>query len=215
MNKARLDALSDGIFAIIMTLLIIEIKVPEIHHATDSEILNRLGDLTPLFIGYILSFSLLYTLWRAHSFIVSYFAQNITVTTANLNALFLLFVCLIPFSAHFLGEYYYLQTCVILYSLNVILASASLFWLRNYIINSPDVKNPEISQLMKRNSNIRMLVPIVSAIIAIAISFFNTSLALFLLVFPIIFNSIPGGIDAIESLINRFKSGHKNKGDVM
>ena len=60
MNKNRLDALADGIFAIVMTILVFEIKVPLLPYGyTDIALLNSLIKVYPLFLSYLLSFSLL------------------------------------------------------------------------------------------------------------------------------------------------------------
>jgi uncharacterized membrane protein len=63
MNHARLDQLSDGIFAIVMTILVFEIRVPELSGTVDNQTLfNSLVNLLPIFISYLLGFSLLFIL---------------------------------------------------------------------------------------------------------------------------------------------------------
>ena len=72
--------------------------------ATDSELLNAVLALWPVFMSMVISYALLFTYWRAHHFIASVYAKNITVELANINGLFFLLITLVPFAARFLGE---------------------------------------------------------------------------------------------------------------
>jgi uncharacterized membrane protein len=93
-----------GIFAIVMTILVFEIRVPELQsNATSWDIALALRNATPLFLSYMLSFAVLFTYWRAHHFITSVYAKNIDIRLTNINAVFFFFVALIPFSSHLLG----------------------------------------------------------------------------------------------------------------
>src|SRR3989344_2871460 len=106
MSHARLDQLSDGIFAIVMTILVFEIKVPTIWGPLDNMGLwLEIKHLLPLFLTYILSFTLLFTYWRAHHFFVSVYAKNIDSMLTNINALFFMLISLVPFSASILGQF--------------------------------------------------------------------------------------------------------------
>ena len=72
MKLSRIDGLADGIFAIVMTLLIIEIRVPEFEKPIgNGELWHSLQELSHLFLSYILSFALLFTYWRAHHYVIS------------------------------------------------------------------------------------------------------------------------------------------------
>src|SRR3989344_3222672 len=100
MSHTRLDQLSDGIFAIVMTILVFEIKVPEIWGPIDnSGLWTEIKLLLPLFLSYVLSFALLFTYWRAHHFFISIYAKNVDSVLTNINALFFMLVSLVPFSS--------------------------------------------------------------------------------------------------------------------
>jgi len=72
MKQSRLEALTDGVFAIVMTLLVLDIRVPDIQGiVTDGTLLSALVDITPLLLSYLVSFALLFSYWRAHHFIIS------------------------------------------------------------------------------------------------------------------------------------------------
>ncbi len=80
MKQTRLDALSDGIFAIVMSILVFEIRIPYFSGSlADKQIFDLLISILPLLINYILSFSLLFTYWRSNHFIASVLAKNIDV----------------------------------------------------------------------------------------------------------------------------------------
>lgn len=134
MNKQRLEALSEGIFAIVMTLLVIEIRVPEIHHTiTNKELSEAVFELTPIFLSYILSLFVLVTFWRAHLYMISYISKEIDNHVLNINILFFMLIGLILFSSHLLGSYPYNQFAIIWYGINISLISLTLFGLRTYL----------------------------------------------------------------------------------
>src|SRR6185312_3905150 len=99
MNHQRLHSLSDGIFAIAMTLLVFDIHVPIIKVINTHNLLASLKDLLPIFLSFILSFAILYTYWQGHTYVISHLAKSIDGTLSNINALFLFFVVMIPFSS--------------------------------------------------------------------------------------------------------------------
>ena len=192
MKASRLDNLADGIFAIVMTLLVLQIRVPEIiGRVTNEKVWDSLLEIKPLFFSYLLSFALLFTYWRAHHYFTSVYAKNIDIRLTNINALFLALVALVPFSAQLLGTYSHTQIAISLYGLHVILLGATLWWMRDYIIKSKYIENSEISERDLRHSTLRLAVPIICSVLAILISFINPTLSLALYTFAIIFNLLP------------------------
>jgi uncharacterized membrane protein len=102
----RMILFSDAVFAIAITLLVIEIKVPELHggHVTDKALLHELWKLFPKFMGFIVSFLLIGVYWRVHHRMFG-FVTNYTPKLLSLNLLFLFFIALMPFSTGFYSEY--------------------------------------------------------------------------------------------------------------
>src|SRR5690242_3731667 len=106
----RMILFSDAVFAIAITLLVIEIKIPdkelmkEHGDLSDQRLLNALSDLVPKFVGYLISFCLIGLYWSIHhrmfGFVTSYDRKLLF-----LNLLFLFFVALMPFSTGFYSEY--------------------------------------------------------------------------------------------------------------
>ena len=202
MSHTRLDQLSDGIFAIVMTILVFEIKVPIIWGPTNNfELWFEIEKLFPLFLSYILSFALLFTYWRAHHFFISIYAKNVDSMLTNINALFFMLVSLVPFSSRLLGEFADNELSVIIFGAHIILIGLSLYWMRRYVLYSDHIKNPEISKKEIRGSTIRTLVPVVFAIIAITISFWSITTSLTLLTLAVIFNLSSYSTQLFENII--------------
>lgn len=200
MKQQRLNGLADGIFSIVMTLLVIELKVPifKSGHPTDVMLINSLVDMSNLFMSLVLSFALLFTYWRAHHFIVSVYAKNLTVGLANINALFFFFITLVPFAAHFLGEYPYSQIAVTLYGVTVIAIGLSLFYMRQHIERDPKIETSIITKADRRSGYIRILFPVFSAAVAILLSYWNTTFSMALFTLAIIFNLLPASSNTIH-----------------
>ncbi len=204
MSHTRLDQLSDGIFAIVMTILVFEIKVPEIWGGIDNAGLwLEIKHTLPLFLSYILSFALLFTYWRAHHFFISVYAKNVDSLLININALFFMLVSLIPFSSRLLGSFSGNELSIIIFSVHVILIGLSLYWMRRYVLYSPHIKNPEISKREIRGSTIRILVPVFFAIVAIPLSFWSIEVSLGLFTLLIIFNLSSLSTRVVENFMKK------------
>ncbi|MFA5932124.1 MAG: TMEM175 family protein [Candidatus Paceibacterota bacterium] len=189
MSHNRLEQLSDGIFAIVMTVLVFQIKLPTIWGPIDNYGLwLEIKKLLPLMLSYVLSFSLLFTYWRAHHFFVSIYAKNIDSRLTNINALFFMLISLVPFSASVLGSFSSNELSIILFAIHIMLIGLTLYWMRRYVLFSEHIKNPEITKREIRGSTIRTLVPVVFALIAIPLSFYNIKLSLVLFTLAVIFN---------------------------
>lgn len=205
MSHTRLDQLSDGIFSIVMTILVFDIKVPILYGSPDNMSLwIQIKQLLPLFLSYVLSFSLLFTYWRAHHFFVSIYAKNVDSLLTNINALFFMLISLVPFSASILGQFYKNELAVVIFSIHTILIGLTLYWMRRYVLFSAHIQNPEISKREIRGSTIRTLVPVVFAIIAILLSFWSIKISLTLLTLTVIFNLSSYSTRLFENFLKLF-----------
>jgi uncharacterized membrane protein len=166
-------------------------------------------ELTPLFISFILSFTVLATLWRAHVFMISYYAKSIDAHMVNINIVFFIFVALLPFSAHLLGEYNYTQFAIIFYGINISLLSLTLYGLRRYMIVSGNIDKEKFYTPDRKYSRIRVLLPLLCSMIAIPLSFWSTKISIIMYTFVVIFNFFPGGIVFIENLFKKISSQNK------
>jgi uncharacterized membrane protein len=207
MKQSRLDQLSDGIFAIVMTILVFDIRVPVyMGLATEQTLINSLVTIYPLLISYLLSFSLLFTYWRSHHIIASVLAKNIDVQFTNLSGIFLFLIALVPFSSRFLGEYFYSKTAIIFFAINIILISLSLFKMRRYAIKSESIENTPFTETQNEHANMHILFPLYSAVLAIIVSFYSTNIAILLFTIAILFNLYKNGTRYVFFFIDFFRN---------
>lgn len=205
MYKPRLDQLADGIFAIVMTLLVIDFQIPElVGFVSDGVLLDNLTHLVPVLLAYILSFLVLSTYWIAHHYLVSLIALNLNRTLTYLNIPFLMFVALVPFSAKLIGVYYYSQVAIWVYGLNVVLIGLALAVISHYIINSKEIRiSKDFSREDLFTANLRILFPPFAALIAIAMSFINPLFSILLFLLSVLINLIPGGLRIFVHTFNK------------
>ena len=200
MKHDRLHALTDGIFAIVMTLLVLELRVPVIEHASNKQLLDVLVKDKAVFVSYPISFTLLFIYWRAHNFIISTMAKNLDVNIVNLNMLFLLLVGIVPFTTHFMGSYSNTQVGITIYALNIVFIGLNLAAMRAYVDKSPNIESEERTAEQRQTAYIRLFTPIVCSALAIPASFFSTSLALGILLFAVVFNLFNNAADMIRKV---------------
>ena len=200
----RLDQLADGIFAIVMTLLAFELKVPFVAFSTDENLWRALSQMSGIFLTFILSFSLLFTYWRAHHFIVSVYAKSLTVGLINYNALFFFLVILVPFATEFLGIYNHSFVGVLVYGTDIILIGTVLYFMRRYIERNPSIENPPLHRDEIISGYVRILFPIFSSVVAIFISLYNPTISIILFTLAIVFNLFPASTRWIHSMIRDF-----------
>ena len=161
----RLILFSDAVFAIAITLLVIEIKIPEIHEGpvTDNALLHKLAMLIPKFIGFLVSFLLIGQYWIVHHRMFGY-VINFSDKLIWLNIFFLLAVALMPFSTGFYSEYVMTKTMtpVIFYTANVAALGFVNFFMWRYI-SKPEKKLTEnLTKPMAKFFSVRALaVPVI------------------------------------------------------
>jgi len=211
LTKSRLEALSDGVFAIVMTLLVIDIKVPVVRGLTmtDEMLWQKLLGLQDLFISYIISFLILGMFWMAHHAFFYHFFKHIDRKESLINIFFLMQLACIPFSAHLLGAHPRLFPSIFIYGCNIIFLGLTLFTLFALVIKDKEKLHDHVSKKTIVQAKIRILLPPVFALFGILAAFINIRWSYFLFAFPIIFNIIPGGLDLIENTYKGFAKGWK------
>jgi len=198
MQQQRMSGLADGIFAIVMTILAFELKIPVLEVATDADIWASIFGMSHIFISLVLSFALLFTYWRAHHFLVSIYAKTLNVGLANWNALFFFFIILVPFTAGLLGEFVYNQAAIIIYGINVILIGMTLFFMRRYIEDHPKIETEALHLDEKVSGYVRILFPVVTALLGVVISSVSPVASIVLFASGIIFNLVPASTNVIH-----------------
>ena len=140
----RFNSFSDGVFAIAITLLVLELAVPH----SDVRVLPALRAQWPEFLGYFISFAFIGGIWIAHSGVTKYLRRADTQSYAT-NLLLLLFVGLLPFSTalmvtHLTGAD--ARFSVALYGVNLLLASVVLSLLILYLAREPSLLVDDIAE---------------------------------------------------------------------
>lgn len=133
----RLRALTDGIYAIVATLLVLDLKSPEAPGLTNATLLVDLFDQIPNFVAYLISFAVVASLWMRNHWILEPL-KKCNETTFWLNLLHLLFLTLIPFTASLIGHYEQDAIAVILFSGSLGLPGFSLLLIHRYVIRKTD-----------------------------------------------------------------------------
>ncbi|WP_419418502.1 TMEM175 family protein [Legionella sp. D16C41] len=134
MKTTRLEAFSDGVLAIIITIMVLEIKIPHGDRFLD------LIPLVPIFLSYLLSFIYIGIYWNNHHHLFSA-AQSVSgnVLWANLNLLF--WISLLPFATGWMGENHFTATPTALYGLVLLLAAIAYFILVHALIKHEGEKS--------------------------------------------------------------------------
>jgi len=129
MNTERLSAFSDGVIAILITIMVLELKVP---HGTD---LSALSGLVPIFLVYVLSFVVISIYWNNHHHMF-YLTDRITggILWANLHLLF--WLSLMPFVTGWMGENHFAPVPTALYGVVLMMAGVAYYILERLIIRS-------------------------------------------------------------------------------
>jgi len=123
-NKNRLESFSDGVIAIILTIMVLEIKVPK------EPTLAGLGHYWPVYVAYLLSFGNVFMMWVAHHDIVGAL-RTVNYPLLFANGVLLFFMSLVPFALAFASETHWTEPIpVALYGVVMLAASGGFVWLR-------------------------------------------------------------------------------------
>ena len=174
MSKGRLEAFSDGVIAIIITIMVLELKVP---HGAD---LAALRPLLPVFLGYVLSFIFVGIYWNNHHHLLHATRQvNGRILWANLHLLF--WLSLIPFTTHWMGENHFAAWPVALYGVVLLMAGTAYYILTRALIRHHGNASTIATAL---GADFKGKISLVIYLLAIALAFENAwiSCALYVLV---------------------------------
>lgn len=165
MSKSRLESFSDGVLAIIITIMVLEIKIP--HNTEWTALLEQL----PAFSSYLLSFIFIGIYWGNHHSLVGAVSHtNAAIIWSNMNLLF--WLSLIPFATGWMGENHFAQNTVILYAVLLLLCGVS-FTILQISIERITKDNPKLVYAfacMKQKG----IFSVICYILSIIIAYYNT-----------------------------------------
>lgn len=173
MTKNRMEAFSDGVLAIIITIMVLEMKVP---HSTDW---TALKPIIPVFLSYVMSFVYLAIYWNNHHHMLHITHKtNGAILWANLHLLF--WLSLIPFVTGWMGENHFARQPAAAYGF-VLLMAAFAYWLLQNAIIAGQGSDSSLAKAVGRD--VKGKSSIVLYILAIALSFWNQWAAVAIYVF--------------------------------
>lgn len=191
MNKGRLEAFSDGVIAIIITIMVLEIKVPHGNDWTD------LMPLLPVVLSYVLSFIYLAIYWNNHHHMM-HTVKNVTgdILWANLYLLF--WLSLIPFVTGWMGENHFAPIPMALYGIILLMAAIAYF-----ILQSRIVKNNGPNSILAKaiGKDVKGKISPVLYVVAIVSTMFNQWIAGALYILVALIWLVPD--KRIETIINK------------
>ncbi len=161
-SKTRLDALTDGVFAFAMTLLVLDLRLPEdFHPNSTSEFIAGLTGLSTQFLAYVISFAVLAFRWLAGAH-PDEGAEHVSLGLARWHLLHLFFITCIPFSTMVVGRYVDFAPAIWLYAANTILSALAPLRMQ-WLAGGRAAGRPDRS--------IELAVLISSALLSVGISF--------------------------------------------
>ncbi len=174
MKTNRIEAFSDGVIAILITIMVLELKAP--HDPTPASLVR----MWPTFFAYVLSFVIIAIYWVNHHHLIHMVSRvDAIILWANINLLF--WISLIPWVTVYLGDNHALPFPVALYAAVSVAGAVSFFLLRASIARQH--REPEFKRLNQKMAR-KNLVAILIYIAAIAVAFIYTPLALILIATP-------------------------------
>lgn len=195
LTKSRIEALTDGVFAVAMTLLVFDIKVPGLAEKTGAAALMReLFALWPSFVGYVISFFVLGIYWVGHH-AQFHFIRRTNRPFLWLNLVFLFFVTLIPFSAALIAAHSEEFIAVAFYGLNLIGVGLLLFSIWSYATGKGRLVHDDIDPEAIRRASERILIAPCVFAVAILLGLWNTKASLILYAATALYYFFPSRID--------------------
>ena len=190
LGLARIEAFSDGVFAIVVTLLVLELKVPELHDLNSvSELSQRLWEALPKFLSWLISFIIVCKFWLNHHYILR-LARRADYGLAWMNSIFLMFQSFIPFPTALLGEYAMNPLAVSLFGVVMAINTLMFMALQRYILRNLMKAESAVAQdpdILKKS-----LIGPISYLVGAAAAWFYTPAAFaFYMITPLFFITPP------------------------
>jgi uncharacterized membrane protein len=195
LSTRRIEAFSDGVLSIVITLLVLQLSIPIVSANTgDAELASRLKEMAPKLFSYVISFAVVGIYWVGHHNLF-HFIVCADRTLLWLNNLFLLCVGFIPFPAALLGAYGTRRVAVMVYGGSLIVTGLTLALIWSYATHNRRLVRPDMDPRVVRGGLKRILLGPALYCASIVLSFVSVwiSLAIYVIV-PLIY-ILPGTID--------------------
>jgi TMEM175 potassium channel family protein len=195
LSTRRIEAFSDGVLSIVITLLVLQLSVPVISEkASDMELTTRLLDMLPKLFSYVISFAVVGIYWVGHHNLFHFITRADRVLLW-LNNLFLLCVGFIPFPAALLGAYGTRRVAVIVYGASLVCTGLTLACIWLYATHGRRLVDRELSPVIVTSGLKRILLGPILYALSVAACFLSVRISLMLYVLVPIIYILPGRID--------------------
>lgn len=189
MRLTRIEAFSDGVFAIVVTLLVLELKVPALKdHASVAELAHQLIELLPKFLSWLISFIIVCKFWLNHHHVLG-LARHADYAMVWLNSIFLMGQSFIPFPTALMGEYYDNRLAVSFFG--VVFAVNTLLFLALHAYIVRNLIKPELAPLQDPHGTAKAMVGPASYLVGAAAAWFNVHAAFVIYAFTPLFYITP------------------------
>ncbi len=172
----RLCTLTDGVYAIVITLMVLDLKIPETSGLSEIQLVTELVEQAPNFLAYFVSFGMVALLWMRNHWILKSL-KECDEMTFWINFVHLLFLSLTPYTASLLGHYHQDPFTVILFSGCLGLASLSSLLLHRHVISKTEWHQEETTREWTNPNWWGMYPPPIFAVGSILVSFINVQAA--------------------------------------
>jgi len=182
-EKARFETFIDAILAIIITILVLEFRVPENAYSSDDEIKSFIWHMVPAVFSYVISFATIVSLWLSHHDLCR-LIKTVDIRFVILNFIFILFVSSLPFTTALAGRNHESSYAVALVAINYFLMNISFASIWGYVVTKKIIpEEASRSKGFKRNSTIAIIGSAL-LLISIPLAYVSTyiSFALFIVV---------------------------------
>ena len=198
LSTGRIEAFSDGVFAIAITLLILAVTVPE--HAPEAtahpELSAQIVALWPKILSYAISFAVIGIFWVGHHIMFHYIKRS-DRTLLWLNILFLMMISFIPFPAALLGQYGADRTAVIVYGATLMAAGLMIEAIWLYASAGRRLISPTLDPALIRMATGIVLAGPIVYLIAVALAFVNPLWSILIYIVVPVAYVIPSPIDRL------------------
>lgn len=171
LTTTRVESLSDGVFAIVLTLMVFQIRVPDIpFDLAQTELWPRLMHQAPEFYSYAVSFILVGIYWVAHHNMY-HLVKRSTRPLLWMNLLFLMFVGFVPYTVALVGRYADLQRVMIIYGVHLMIISGLLYLQWWYVTRKKNLLVGPLNPEFVRSVDFKILTAPAVCVLAILTSF--------------------------------------------
>ena len=180
----RLSAITDGVMAIIITILVLEIEVPEDHDFGRSGLFSLLGRMARDIVVYFLGFGLIWAYWVQHHAIFHYILR-VDRYLIFLNGVFLFLLSLSPFTTELAGTYKGVPAGDAVFGINFLLSGFTMLMMWRHAVRNPHLLRKTIDRKLELSMNRRIMLAPAICLVGVVVSAFEFRLA------ALIFLSIP------------------------